>query len=59
MTNPTPKRFRLRFSIRTLVVLVTLVGCYYFFHSRLRDWSRLLSQKVGPFAGARSRWLMF
>jgi hypothetical protein len=25
MTNPTPKRFRPRFSIRTLVVLVTLI----------------------------------
>jgi len=27
-TQPTPKRWRLRFSVRTLVVLVTLVGCY-------------------------------
>jgi hypothetical protein len=29
MTNPTPKRFRPRFSIRTLIILVTLV-CVYF-----------------------------
>ncbi len=28
MTNPTPKRFRPRFSIRTLVIVVTLVCCY-------------------------------
>ena len=28
MTNPTPKRFRPRFSVRTLVIVVTLVRCY-------------------------------
>ena len=28
MTNPTPKRFRPRFSIRTLAIIVTLVCCY-------------------------------
>ena len=28
MTNPTPKRFRPRFSIRTQVIVVTLVCCY-------------------------------
>jgi hypothetical protein len=28
MTNPTPKRFRPRFSIRTLLIVVTLVCCY-------------------------------
>ncbi len=28
MTNPNPKRFRTRFSIRTLAILVTLACCY-------------------------------
>lgn len=38
MTNAAPKRFRPRFSIRTLIIFVTLVCCYLGLWEATKTW---------------------